>query len=121
MLYSPPMPEPLISASAVEAAVRDCLYTQEEIETLPKDENGVPAGTVVVEGILGPMGFHPERLEAKREQVTEWLQGLPLAFRPATVVESNGATGGGGWSFLNACMARPYPVRYQIHTVNVNA
>lgn len=81
-----------ISAEAVEVAFLDCLYKQEELEELPPGE--VPVGVVAVEGIVGKYGFHPERLESKRPAVLTWLQALPTEFHK---------TGGGGWSFLNAC------------------
>lgn len=81
-----------ISADAVEQAFLDCLYKQEELEGLPPGEP--PVGVVAVEGIVRRYGFHPERLEAKRLAVLTWLKALPTEFHK---------TGGGGWSFLNAC------------------
>lgn len=90
-------PEPLISSEAVREAFRDCLYTQEQLEAADKDENGVPVGCIQVEGIMGPFGFNPESLAKHKDEVTAWLQALPLPFRTT----ENG--GGGGWSFLNAC------------------
>lgn len=49
---------------------------------------------VVAEGITGKVGFHPERLENHRKEIEELLDELPDQFKK---------TGGGGWSFLNAC------------------
>jgi hypothetical protein len=84
--------ELVIDPDEVEQALRDCLYRPEELGGL--DPEAPPPGTVIVEGVMSRYGFHPERLEAKREQVTTWLRALPHQFR---------RTGGGGWSFLNAC------------------
>lgn len=54
----------------------------------------MPEGAVIVEGVLRKFGFHPGRLKGQRAKVTEWLKALPHQFRKS---------GGGGWSFLNAC------------------
>lgn len=88
-----------IDPEAVEAVLKDCLYREEEAPELvevPLKERGgrLPEGCVQVGGILSSYGFHPQRLESHREQVKEWLALLPTEFRK---------TGGGGWSFLNAC------------------
>ena len=84
--------ELIIDPEQVGMAFRECLYKPEELEDL--ETGKAPAGTVIVEGILGPFGFHPERLESQRSKVVEWLKALPHEFRKS---------GGGGWSFLNAC------------------
>lgn len=83
------MPNLLIHAEAVEAAFLSCLFAPEEIV-----EGKAPEGAVIVEGITNKFGFHPQRLEAIRETVTRWLRALPTEFLQS---------GGGGWSFLNAC------------------
>jgi len=82
----------VIDPRRVEHAFRDCLYKDVEITTLSK--GGVPEGAVIVEGIRGKYGFHPDRLEQQRTEVSTWLHALPREFHE---------TGGGGWSFLNAC------------------
>ncbi len=87
-----------IDPQMVDAAFRGCLYTEDELRTLPKNEKGVPKGTVLVEGVAHSFGLHPQRLEATREQVTEWLKLLPHQFR------TKACGGGDGWSFLNACV-----------------
>jgi len=81
----------VIDPSEVEAAFRDCLYRDEELDSQAKMP---PEGTVVVQGIVNTFGFHPVRLEAKRPKVTMWLRALPKKFRQNV---------GDGWSFLNAC------------------
>jgi len=69
------------------------LYTDEEVQGFA--EGKPPADTVIVEGIQGKFGFHPKRLEEQRGKVIGWLKLLPYQFRK---------NGGGGWSFLNACV-----------------
>ena len=82
----------LIDAKEVETVFLDCLFGPEEVK-----ENSMPAGTVIVEGIVGKYGFHPGRLERHRRQIAAWLLALPVEFQQS---------GGGGWSFLNACNDR---------------
>lgn len=94
--------EPLIDVEQLEAIVKDCLYNDDEIGDPATENVQLPLSAVMVQGILHTYGFHPERLESHREEVTKMLQSLPLAFRPASV-EVDGVQGGGGWSFLNAC------------------
>ena len=78
-----------IDPEAVGAAFSDCLFRDDEMV------DGVPTpAPVAVEGVSARVGFHPGRLEAHRAQVAGWLALLPDQFR---------ASGGGGWSFLNAC------------------
>lgn len=79
-----------INATALEAVFLDCLFKDEEIA-----DGKPPEGAVLVEGVQGKFGFHPQRLESHREEVQAWLAALPHEFR---------AKEGGGWSFLNACM-----------------
>jgi hypothetical protein len=82
--------QPGLTADRVEEVMRDCLFRDDEpIE--PRVE---------VAGIVERYGFHPERLEAHRSDVEDLLSELPVEF--FDVAEG----GGGGWSFLNACMDR---------------
>ena len=76
-------------ARLVHEVIRECLYRKSEIEsgTIPKD-------AVVVEGIAGDYGFHPERLAQRKADIIELLKGLPKAFYKNS---------GGGWTFLNLC------------------
>lgn len=73
----------------------DCLYNDDEIR--PEAEGEAPEGAVVVDGILNPFALHPQRLESHRAEVGQMLLGLPHEFMQS---------GGGGWSFLNACQDR---------------
>lgn len=81
-----------INPGRVEALYAECL-AENLVETDPR--------YVITEGILNPTAFSAEKLEAHREEVTEMLSWLPLAFRDDAT-----AGGGGGWSFLNACEDR---------------
>ena len=70
-----------ITARAVQQALRECLFADGE------DRNAA----ILVEGVVNKFGFHPTRLEARRELVSGWLAQLPRQFS-------------GGWSFLQACV-----------------
>jgi len=80
----------VIDAKEVEEAFLDCLYREEELNGV----EGTPKGTIIVEGVINKLGFHPDRLEEKRVKVAEWLKALSYQFR---------RNDGGGSSFLNAC------------------
>jgi hypothetical protein len=83
------MNEQTIDAAAVESTFLDCLFRDKELI------DGTPIKPpVIAEGILTKAGFHPDRLEQHRDEVTSWLRMLPIEFQ---------SDGGGGWSFLNAC------------------
>ena len=61
-------------------------------------EDGEPTdNAVIVDGIMSKFGFHPDRLEASRDQVRGWLEQLPDSFHRDS---------GGGMSFLNACVTK---------------
>jgi hypothetical protein len=81
----------ILTADAVEKIFMDCLYTEEESKGMTEP----PDDSVIVDGILHKFALHPGRLESHREQVRELLKELPSTFQ---------ASGGGGWSFLQACM-----------------
>jgi hypothetical protein len=63
----------------------DCLFRDDEDTT----------DHVVAEGIQGKFGFHPGRLEGHRNEIEALLGELPDEFMQS---------GGGGMTFLNACM-----------------
>lgn len=77
----------MLTAKAVREVLISCLYREDE------DTSGV----VPVDGVMIKVGFHPERLEAARPRILELLKELPDAFKD---------TGGGGASFLNACVTK---------------
>ncbi len=53
------------------------------------------SNAVEAEGITMNVGFNPTRLDEHKAEIGAMLKELPEEFQ---------ATGGGGWSFLNACM-----------------
>lgn len=50
---------------------------------------------VASHGITGSVGFHPARLDSFKQEIATMLDELPDDFK---------LSGGGGMSFLNACM-----------------
>lgn len=77
----------MLNPQRVEEVFMDCLFKEGEDTT----------NYVKAEGIMATIGFHPERLDGHREEIEAMLTELPDEFRES---------GGGGWSFLNACMDR---------------
>ena len=49
----------MIRDAEIHEAIVTCLYTSEELEGLQGEE--LPAGCVVVEGVIQKFGFHPGR------------------------------------------------------------
>jgi hypothetical protein len=62
----------------------DCLFKKGE----PTENH------VAIEGIMANFGLHPDRLEIHKKEIMNMLKELPDQFM---------ASGGGGWTFLNAC------------------
>lgn len=83
--------DPVLTADRVSTVMRYCLFRKEEC---PAD-GSAPAGAVIIEGIKVGYGFHPGRLDEKRDEIALLLRELPEQFMA-----------GGGWSFLNACVDR---------------
>ena len=73
-----------LNPSKVENVFLDCLFKEGEDKS-----NHVEA-----QGIMTNVGFHPKRLESHKAEIEEMLNELPSEFQQS---------GGGGWSFLNAC------------------
>ncbi len=82
-----------LTAANVNQVFVDCLFTTEEM----RQANGNPDPAIIVEGIGVKFGFHPGRLESHRADVASMLSELPPEFMK---------NGGGGWSFLNACVTK---------------
>ena len=76
-----------LSTESVEAIVKDCLFRDDEDKTV----------YILAEGIVQSYGFHPERLESHRMEITALLAELPDLFREDK---------GGGMTFLDACQDR---------------
>jgi len=72
------------SAQNINKILHDCLFRNGEDQS----------NHVIAKGIVTNFGFHPERLEAHRNEIITELSDLPTEFH---------ADGGGGWSFLNMC------------------
>ncbi len=75
-----------LTSENVENVFMDCLFADGE-----NNDNHIKA-----EGITSTVGFHPDRLLEHKVDVREMLENLPGEFQ-------NDESGGGGWSFLNAC------------------
>jgi hypothetical protein len=84
---------PTLTSNHVEEVLRDCLLADDEAEIDPDV-------VVIVEGILNPFAFQVEGLERNRKLIAGMLAELPREFMAVKT------GGGGGWSFLNACMRR---------------
>ena len=84
-----------LTAENVHAVMTDVLFKPEEMMHL---KNGAaPDNAVLVEGIIQNFGFHSERLNNHKEDITSMLTELPDQFRSDV---------GGGWSFLAGCLDR---------------
>jgi len=78
------MTQKVLDSERVNTIFADCLFKEGE----DTSEH------VFAEGIVGVVEFHPERLESHRAEIEAMLDELPDQFKES---------GGGGWSFLNAC------------------
>lgn len=77
----------VLSSKRVHEIFSDCLFKDGE----PLEPR------IEVAGIMSKLGLHPERTASHKQEIGEMLRELPSEFM---------RTGGGGWSFLNACMDR---------------
>jgi hypothetical protein len=83
-----------LTAENVKMVVMDVLFRDDEVQ------DGSPRNLddlVMVEGLVNKFGLHKGRLESHRQDVADMLRGLPDGFRKS---------GGGGMSFLDACVDR---------------
>lgn len=85
-------PQMQLTAENVRTVAKDVLFTDAEF-----GGGEAPANAVMVDGIVCKYAFHPERLEQHRTDVATMLAGLDDSFM---------STGGGGMSFLQACVDR---------------
>jgi hypothetical protein len=76
-----------LTSEAVDEMMKACLFAEDE----PMDD------AVMVEGIINNYAFHPVRITEHADEIGQMLAELPTAFQ---------ASGGGKWTFLNACMDR---------------
>lgn len=82
----------ILNPERVKATFMDCLFRDGEVI-----DGKPPEGTVVVEGIMGRYGLHPERVAQNKDAIVEMLNELPESFHEK---------GGGGMSFTQACVDR---------------
>lgn len=75
----------------VEHLMKECLFSDVEVDSMPPDELAVKA--VKVRGLVHNVGFNPDRLKANESLIIELLKELPAEFH---------ANHGGGMSFLRA-------------------
>jgi hypothetical protein len=71
-----------LTSDNVEKIFKDCLFGEEENTEI----------SVIAEGILFKVGFHPDRLEKNKPDIIELINQLPEEFST-----------GGGWSFIGMC------------------
>lgn len=64
-----------LTSDNVSEIFLDCLYTQEEV-----DHNDTK-GMIVVDGVMGEIGFNPERIEKNKVLIQELLKGLSPDFK----------------------------------------
>lgn len=83
-----------LTAKRVMDVTFECLYGDEDPMN---DEGEYLINPKYIEGIVYNYAFHPVRIAEHKEQIREMLAELPDEFH---------ANGGGGGSFLNACMDR---------------
>ena len=81
-----------LSAEAVRDVAMYILYKPEEVV-----DGKTPDGAIIVKGIIHDYGFHPDRLNDKRETINEMLKEMDDAFWKDR---------GGGWSFLKGAFDR---------------
>lgn len=75
----------ILTPQRVEEVFKACLFKDSEDATRH----------IVAEGITNIVGFHPDRIEEHRQEIHDMLAELPKDFK---------TSGGGGHSFLNACL-----------------
>jgi len=75
----------ILTGDHVNDVFVDCLFKDGEDTT----------EHIMAEGIVRTVGFHPGRIEEHRQEIHDMLAELPNEFK---------ISGGGGMSFLNACM-----------------
>lgn len=77
----------VLNAEHVKTVFMDCLF----------EDGEDTSDHIVAEGIVQTVGFHPGRIEQHRQEIHDMLGELPDEFK---------TSGGGGYSFLNACLDR---------------
>jgi len=87
-----------LTAENVHATIKECLPKSISAADREKLEKGEAVdGITLVKGVVGGFAFVTSKLEAKRADIESMLKELPPEFMKS---------GGGGYSFLNACMTK---------------
>ena len=73
-----------LTSENVTETFKSCLY----------GDNSNIESAKIVEGVMMKVGFNPDKLIEKKEDIQEMLSQLPKEFQKS---------GGGGYTFLNAC------------------
>lgn len=84
-----------LTAENVKETGLACMFSDEEIGTKTDDE--MKAIAIVSEGITVNFVFSPDKIKQQKENIKSLLSQLPDEFMKS---------GGGGWSFLNACVTK---------------
>lgn len=82
-------------ATRVNKLVVSCLFTDEEAKGATSENP--PEGAIIVKGITGKFGFHPDRVKANRDEIIACVKEMHDNFFVGK---------GGGWSFLQLCETR---------------
>jgi len=82
-----------LTAENGQSIANHCLFRNDELT----GSGAAPEGAVIVDGIISQYGFHPDRLQSHRADIVSMLGDLSDDFK---------SNGGGGMSFLNACMTK---------------
>lgn len=75
----------MLEDSVIEKILSHCLFAKKELKG-----GKPPDSAVIVKGINNEFGFHPERLEEKRDEIIALLKYLPDEFMSSV---------GRGWQF----------------------
>lgn len=95
----------ILAPEHVHLVLGHCLFRDDELAEAPDDPeappelSALPDDAVIVEMIMRSYAFHPGRLEEAKLVIRAMLGELPLPFQMPPA-------GGGGWSFLQACVDR---------------
>ena len=82
----------MIDAKRINEIIQDCLFKEEEVED-GKPKEGIE--WIPVKSVSINLGLVKERVEKHKEEIIGFLNQLDDHFKKS---------GGGGWTFLNACM-----------------
>lgn len=85
------MPFEKLSHNAVNLAIMDCLFRDDEIDRAEAQAGIYPDNAIMVEGIVSKFLLNLDRPILKDTLIRDWIRELDPKFH---------VLGGGGWSFL---------------------